>query len=415
VKTRFGLEPRLVRLLGLVSLAMFFESYDLSMLTSALKHIADDLGMAEHDLGGYLGTIRLGALPAIVVVPLADRLGRRAVFLASLIGMSVTTAATALAHDPHTFVALQMFMRVFVVAATAVAIVIVTEEFPAANRGWAIGVMGAIASSGHGLGALLFSQIDRLPYGWRTLYVLGALPLLLLPQFWRGVPETTRFVRERERIRATHSGNWLAPLLALGRTYPGRAAGLTAAIFLVSLGDVSVFQFTSYYAQKVHGWSPGEYAAMFVGAGAVGVVGNVVAGRLGDVVGRRGVGLAAFVLFPLAAWLFYVGPAWTMPIAFASFVFCQTAGVTILRALSSELFPTSHRGTAAAWAMLVQTIGWAAGLWVVGLGTRSGAAIAEMTTWLSMGVLLGGLLLLTLPETKRRELETISHDDGEAT
>jgi hypothetical protein len=64
--------------------------------------------------------------------------------------------------------------------------------------------------------------------------------------------------------------------------------------------------------------------------------------------------------------------------------------------------------------MLVQTVGWAAGLWVVGIGTRSGAAIAEMTTWLSMGVLVGGLLLLTLPETKRRELETISHDDGAA-
>jgi len=411
VKQPAGLEPRLVRLLGLVSLAMFFESYDLSMLTSALKHIAEDLGMAEDELGGYLGTIRLGALPALAIVPLADRLGRRRLFLASLIGMSVTTAATALAHDANTFVACQMVMRVFVVAATSVAIVIVTEEYPAAHRGWAIGVLGAIASSGHGLGALLFSQIDRLPYGWRALYAFGALPLLLLPQFRRGIPETSRFVREQARA-TTRPTHWLAPLVALARTYPGRAAGLTAAIFLVSLGDVSVFQFTSYYAQKVHGWSPGEYATMFVGAGAVGVVGNVVAGRLGDVVGRRMVGLTAFGLFPLAAWLFYVGPGWAMPIAFASFVFCQTAGVTILRALSSELFPTSHRGTAAAWAMLVQTIGWAVGLWAVGLGTQWGAAIAEMTTWLSTGVLIGGLLLLTLPETKRRELETISHEDG---
>ena len=40
-------EPRLVSLLGLVSLALFFEQYDNSMLTSALKFIADDLGMPE--------------------------------------------------------------------------------------------------------------------------------------------------------------------------------------------------------------------------------------------------------------------------------------------------------------------------------------------------------------------------------
>jgi putative MFS transporter len=301
-----------------------------------------------------------------------------------------------------------MATRVFMVMGTSVAIVIVTEEFPAAHRGWAIGIMGAIASSGHGLGALLFSQIERLPYGWRTLYLLGALPLLLLPQFHRGVPETQRFTR---RHAHAHDARWLAPLLALARTYPGRAGTLTVSIFLVAVGDVSVFQFTSYYAQTVHGWSPGQYAAMFIVAGAVGVVGNLVAGRLGDIVGRRAVGLTAFCVFPATAWCFYSGPAWVMPAAFAAFVFCQTAGVTVLRALSSELFPTSYRGTAAAWAMLVQTVGWATGLWLVGLGARAGD-IAAATTWLAAAVLVGGLLLLALPETGRRELEAISDDAG---
>jgi putative MFS transporter len=401
------IEPRLLTLLGLVSLALFFESYDLSMLTSALKHIADDLDMAERDLGGYLGTIRLGALPALAIVPLADRLGRRRLFLGGLIGVSCTTAATAFAHDPVTFVAWQMVTRVFMVMGTSVAIVIVTEEFPAAHRGWAIGIMGAIASSGHGLGALLFSQIEHLPYGWRSLYLLGALPLFLLPQFRRGVSETARFARRHPDAAA---GRWLAPLAALARTYPGRAATLTAAVFLVAVGDVSVFQFTSYYAQTVHGWSPGQFAAMFILAGAVGVVGNVIAGRLGDAVGRRAVGTTALCVFPVTAWCFYRGPDWVMPIAFAAFVFCQTAGVTILRALSSELFPTSYRGTATAWAMLVQTIGWAAGLWVVGISVGDGGDLASATTRLAGAVLVGGLLLLALPETGRRELEAISSD-----
>src|SRR5262249_12180901 len=57
-------DARLLSLLGLVSLALFFESYDYSMGTSALRHIAADLGIAERDLGETLGLIRLGAVPA---------------------------------------------------------------------------------------------------------------------------------------------------------------------------------------------------------------------------------------------------------------------------------------------------------------------------------------------------------------
>jgi len=405
-------EPRLIQLLGLVSLALLFESYDVSMLTSALKHIAEDLAMPEQDLGRYLGTIRLGALPAILLVPLADQYGRRRLFLGALVGMSLTTVATAFAPDPLAFVLCQMATRVFMVIGTAIAIVIVTEEFPAAHRGWAIGVMGALSASGYGLGALFFSQIDHLPYGWRTLYFVGVLPLLLLPRFSRGVPETRRFTdgHAKRRERGAEGAAWIAPLLELARTYPGRAGVLTAAIFLVAVGDVAVFQFTAYYAQTVHGWTPGEYAVMFIVAGAVGVIGNIVAGRLADVVGRRTVGVSALVVFPVTAWCFYFGPGWMMPIAFAAFVFCQTAGVTMLRALSSELFPTSYRGTATAWAMLAQTVGWASGLWLLAVGTRRGADLASTTSQLAAVVLVGGLLLLALPETGRRELEAISDE-----
>ena len=61
------------------------------------------------------------------------------------------------------FVVLQMVSRVFMVAGVAAALVIVTEEFPAEHRGWAIGMLGALAACGHGLGAILFAAIDAPP------------------------------------------------------------------------------------------------------------------------------------------------------------------------------------------------------------------------------------------------------------
>ena len=75
------IEPNLIRLVGVVSLVLFFEAYGASLLTAALKQIAEGLDMSEGDLGPYLGIIRLGSLPALLVAPLADRLGRRRVFL----------------------------------------------------------------------------------------------------------------------------------------------------------------------------------------------------------------------------------------------------------------------------------------------------------------------------------------------
>ncbi|MEO8603840.1 MAG: MFS transporter [bacterium] len=408
-----NVEPRLISLLGVVALALFFEQYDNSMLTAALKHIADDLNLPERSLGTFLALIRLGALPAIFIVPFADRLGRRRVFLAAVLLYSLGTLATAFARTPTEFVAAQTVSRTFMLTASALAFVIITEEYPALHRGWAIGMLGALASCGNGLGAGLYAAIDSLPYGWRTLYAIGIAPLLLLPLLRARIQETQRFTAHQALDVTARGaggggfGGWLQPILHLARDYPGRALGIAVVGGLLSVGECAVFQFTGYYTQTVHGWSPGQFSLMFIGGGAVGIIGNVVAGRLGDRVGRRIIGFVFLALFPLFAWIFYHGPGWSLPIAWTLFVFCNTAGSVIVRAFSTELFPTSYRGTSAAWLSLIQTLGWAAGLALVSLGTD----IARTTSLIALVVLVAAFALLTLPETNQQELEAISHDE----
>ena len=104
------------------------------------------------------------------------------------------------------------------------------------------------------------------------------------------------------------------------------------------------------------------------------------------------------------------GPSWCLPFAWVGLVFCAAAGQVIVRALSTELFPTSQRGTAAGWLSLVETLGAAVGLGLLGLGSETPADIARMTSLLAVCVAIAGLSLLFLPETNRRELEAISHD-----
>ena len=419
------IDPALIRLVGVVSLVLLFEAYDASLMTAALKQIAEGLGMGESDLGPYLGIIRLGSLPALLVAPVADRLGRRRVFLASIAGFSAGTFLTAFARGPEEFVLAQMLTRAFSIAALAIAMVIITEEFPAEHRGWGIGIVSALAAVGFGLGAGLFAAIEIIPGGWRGLYALGGLPLLLLPYWRRAIPETRRFREHAASIQGGAGGRsaffaMLTPLKRFVLDYPSRALVISLAALLVSVGEACVFQFAAYIPQKVYGWPPGYYTLMVLFGGGFGIIGNVVGGRLGDRWGRRRVGASFFGVYPATAWLFYQGPELSLPLAFALIVFFGTAGGVALRTLATELFPTSYRSTASGWLAFIQTLGWTMGLLLLGIAGRDAVGedpdgIARFIAQLSLAVLLGGLAILLLPETSNRELEEISADESART
>jgi MFS family permease len=268
-------------------------------------------------------------------------------------------------------------------------------------------MLGALGATGHGIAMGLFSQIDRLPYGWRTLYAIGFIPVLLLPFFRRRVTETERFDRHEATPDDT-GGYSLAPLLGLMREFPGRALGIGMAGFLPAVGLVGAFQFTGYFSQTVHGWSPGQYAAMVFFGGALGVAGNIIAGRLADRFGRRAVGIVLLGSFPFWVALFYNGPGVTLPIAWIGFLFASQGGRVILRTLATELFPTSQRASATGLYTILEALGGAAGLFVMFFASADAGDFIPLTTALGFAVLVGGGVLLFFPETRQRELESIS-------
>ena len=415
-----AIEPGQLRLLGLIALALLFENYDFQLITAALKYIAEDLAIPEASLGRFMSWIRLGGLPAVLVIPFADWIGRRRLFLVSMIGLALGTFATALTQTPLQFVLCQIVSRTFIVTGAAVTYVIVAEEFPARHRGWGIGMLGAVASAGHALAAGLFGAIDWLPYGWRALYALGLAPLFLLPLFRREVRETARFERQSQRRFVGHGAAaavraWSQPLIAFTRTYPRRALAITVMGTLASVSHASVFGFTSFFLLSVHGWRPWHYSLMFILAGALGIVGNVVAGRLGDSFGRRLIGFFFLGSFPFFGWAFYAGPQWTVPLAWIPLVFAVMAGNVTLRALTTEVFPTAQRATAAGWLFVMETLGAFIGLQLVDALTHGERFDPDAVIRVGFVVLLGAFFIVLLPETRSRELETISPEEDDQT
>ncbi|MEE8580934.1 MAG: MFS transporter [Myxococcota bacterium] len=403
---------RQIRLVGVVALALAFEYYDLSMLGAALKDIRESFGLPQSEGGRLTALVRLGALPAIFLVLLADRIGRRRLFLGCIVGTSLATLLTAFTQTAYQFVAIQMVARVFLIGGSATAFVIVSEELPAAHRGWAIGILGALGSLGFGLGALVFAAIDWLPYGWRTLYVLGIAPLLLLPMFRREVSETQRFRDHQAAVEAAPGAvvAWWQPFWTMLRLYPGRTLAI-ALVGLFSAGaHAPAHQLLGDYVRTDHGWEPFEYSAMFICGGLLGIIGNTTAGRLADRLGRRVIGFLVLALFPLFALGFYQGSGWVLPLMWIPLVFTSTGGNTIIRAVSTELFPTSARGTATGSLSFFETVGAALGLLVVTLLTPVGESSASVISGVVFIALLGAVIMLMLPETARRELEDLAHE-----
>jgi MFS family permease len=273
-------------------------------------------------------------------------------------------------------------------------------------------MLAALGACGFGLGALLFAAIERLPFGWRFLYAVGIVPLLFLPWFRSRVKETARFTRERgtgDSLGAALRG-WVVPIAGLLRRHPWRAAAIAAIGGLTAGGHASGMQLMGDYLQTDQGYSPGDYTQLLILGGMLGIIGNPATGYLADRFGRRAVGFAVLILFPVCMLLFYRGAGWEIPAAWIPGVFVVGGGNAIVRALATELFPTASRGTAAGWLMLVETVGAAVALDAVTRLTPEGTSVApavSLLVWLTLGA---AFVVMLLPETANRELEQISEE-----
>ena len=401
------LSPANRRLLLLLSTATFFEGYDRFIVTLALPYIAHDLGAGEGVLGWSLSVIRGGALLAIVLCLMADRVGRRSVLLWTVLGYTVVTALTGMSRGLADFVALQVVASVFLNTELALSQVVVAEEFPATARGLGLGLLGAASAIGAGLAAALFPAFVASPFGWRGLYFVGIVPLLIVGYLRRSLPETTRWVHLDEAER--RAGGLLRVLAPAHRrrflVLVAIAAGATAAF-------VPAFSFASYRATNTFQWTPAQVSTMIITGGGLGFSGWVLFGRLSDVVGRRPTAIVSLVGAAAAIVSFY--STGYLFAAFAAIVFSESGITVAVNALTTESFPTALRATARAWVVNAGVVGAAIGLALVGLLSSAMGGHAPVVTLLGFIPLILVPLVLLIPETYGRELEVTSGEAAEA-
>jgi putative MFS transporter len=410
VRTPAPLDARQWSLLGLLGLTLLINHYDFALLSLALPQIQTGLAVPEDRIGGVMASVRLGVVPAILLAFLADRMGRRRLLVATILGFTLCTTLTAFARDAAEFAAFQFFARMFIAAEEMLAVVVLAEELGAESRGFGIGILAAFGALGFGAAALALALVDVLPFGWRALYLVGAAPLLWVAWLRRRIPETRRFEAEREARRGESGlAASLRPLRDLVRLYPRRMLALCAAIIPSALVLITAGGFVSKFLQDERGWRPGQVTLLYAVAGFLVFVATVASGSLADRFGRRRVMTTALLLNAIGIAGFYHGSAGWI-VAFWVVMMASSVGVDVLfGALGSELFPTSYRSTASGVRAAVGTIAGSAGLWLEGWIFPMAGSHAQAITWmLGLAWIAPVVVVLLLPETARRELEEIA-------
>lgn len=396
-------------LLGLLAAAEIFDQYDMALMGLALSQIQEGLAIPETQIAAVTGVARLGVLLSFAMMIMADRLGRRRLLLITILGFTLSTFGTAFARNASDFMMLQFMARAFVYAEVMLASVVIAEELGAHDRGWGLGMLGALGSLGHGFAAIAFGFVDDLPFGWRALYTLGVIPLLLLAWFRRSLQETRRF--EQHKAMGMQSGGFefLRPAINLVRMYPSRMVFLVLALVPYEFVAVTAFTLLPKTLQEVHGYAPSDVTILFLVGGVIGILGNIFAGVLSDRFGRKPVMVFAMVFFGLGVVGFYNAAGWLVPAFWIVVVFTTLAIGVLFKALGAELFPTSYRSTASGMRLTVGTLGGVLGLALEGnLYTLAGSHAAAIT-WMAPVVLISPIAVaLLLPETASRELEDIS-------
>ncbi|MDH3369107.1 MAG: MFS transporter [Gemmatimonadota bacterium] len=391
------------RLFIFLSVATFFEGYDFIALSQILPNLRTDFGLSESD-GGMLGSvISLGTMVSYILVRKADRWGRRRTLIFTIAGYSTFTFLSAMSQGPYDFTAYQFTARVFLIAQWAVGMIYAAEEYPAGRRGFVIGVIQASNSLGVVTCAAVVPYLLQTQYGWRAVYFVGVAPFALLLYAMRGLRETERFTEiRRTGLPASHS------LLEIMRS-PYRTRVLQMALIwgLTYLSTNTALLFWKEFAVGERGFSDADVGQAVVIASVVALPFVFGVGKLLDVIGRKRGALLIYSVSAVFVVLAYqLRTFWALTACLTVALVAAIGILTLLNALTTELFPTEMRADAFAWANnLLGRIGYVIAPGVVG-------AVAAQTSW-SFAVPLTAiavlaalwLILWLIPETGGKELE----------
>lgn len=390
------------RALLAAQLGWMLDAMDFLLFTFALIPIQKELGLTKQDIALPIGAaLFASAIGGIVFGRLADRIGRVRAMTISILLYSGATAGMATAHSLWELVAWRILVGLGMGGEWSCGSVLVAETWPAQHRAKAMGIMQA----GWAIGALIAAGLSALvlePFGWRVLFLIGALPAVLAFFIRRTVEEPPVWQQQRRE-----PSRWLDIFSA---EYRGRAflATLLASSVMLAFWGVTSW-LPSFLATPVSEGGAGltltksSQWIIILQAGAF--FGYITFGWIADRIGRR----PAFTLFMLGAaivvpaFAFGARSTWTLLLIGPLVGYFAHGYFSVFGAMLAELFPTRIRASAQGFCYNAGRLVSAFAPYAIGAAaSKHGLGVAISAD--AMFFLLGAVLIWLLPETKGTEL-----------
>jgi MFS family permease len=172
---------------------MFISAMDMTIVNVALPDMSNDLDAGIGELQWVLDAF-LVSLAGLLLVGngLADRFGRRRVFLWGLVGFAVTSALAAASQTVGEAIVARALMGVAASCVLPPALSLLAVLFPVELRHKATGIWSAVGGLGLALGPVVGGVLVDVA-GWRWVFLVN-IPFVLLavPLGRRLLPESRR-------------------------------------------------------------------------------------------------------------------------------------------------------------------------------------------------------------------------------
>ncbi|HEY5853869.1 MAG TPA: aromatic acid/H+ symport family MFS transporter [Aldersonia sp.] len=382
--------------LGLCWFAILCDGLDTFVYGAALPDMLADKSFGlDPGTAGDVGSIAtfgmlLGALGA---GPLADRVGRRATLIGGVALFSIASLACAIAPQVAVFAAARFVAGLGLGGLIPTAISMVMEFAPIGRAN----LMVAAVMTAHQTGGILASGLGIVfldGRGWRFLFALGALPLLIaVPVMLKYLPESLSYLVARGRVDEAHalaarhgvtvadftserSGGAASVLASLRKLFVGSRKYTTLTFWVASFaGLLLVYGVATWLPVMMRstGYELGSALSFLLVVNLGGIVGLLIAGRAADRFGPTRIAIIWFALTAVGISLLAV----KMPLPATYFLVFLTgvwlfSAQTMVYASTAAHADADFRATAVGWTSGMGRFGAVFGPWLGGVLVASG-------------------------------------------